>query len=104
MKPSLDDLVTCIRDHQRIRKSREITSTTRLEADLGITGDDGCELLEEVERRFCVSFVGKDGSLRDAFQLEKDQYLFHSEGFPSFLNENVKPLTVGELFQVLISR
>ncbi len=109
---SIDDLITLICAHQGVSSKTKITIETRLEEDLGITGDDGCELLEEIQRRFSVSFAGADGSLRAAFQLEKDEYLFHSEGtglfrlFAKLLGhdiEKVRPLTVGQLHQAILA-
>ena len=104
---TIENLVALIRTTQGLSKKKVINETTLLENDLGITGDDGRELLEEIENQFNLSFAGKDGSLKDVFDLENDQYLFHSEGVDlfgifSFLlgkkPENVKPISVGELF------
>ena len=110
---SFDDLVALIRTHQGISNNKEISRFTTLEDDLGITGDDGCELLEAVQERFDVSFAGEDGSLRQAFQLKPDEFLFHSEGSPFFLAiskllglrlEKVRPLTVGCLHEVIAAQ
>lgn len=102
------NLVSLIRELQGISNKTEINESTLLENDLGITGDDGSELLEAIETRFNLSFESDSGpSLREIFNLEKDQYLFHSEGvdflglIASFFGkktQNVKPLSVGELF------
>ena len=83
-------------------------SSSLLEADLGITGDDGSELLEAIQNHFVMSFVGSDGTIRDAFDLGEKQYLFHSEGVGPFALiaslfgkdvENVKPLSIDQLHQ-----
>ena len=108
----LSDVISFIRENQGIGSSREISESTLLESDLGITGDDGCELLEDLEKRFDISFVGSDGSLRAAFGLGNNEYLFHSEGFDvlgimAFLfgrtHTRVRALSVGELHRAMVS-
>lgn len=110
MSATLDDVITFIRADQYIGEGTPITATTLLEADLGITGDDGSELLEGLQKHFAISFAGPDGSLREAFGLQPGEYLFHSEGLGFFQwlagcfgkdIENVKPLSVGELHRVI---
>lgn len=106
MTLNLENLIALIREFHCIPDKTEISETTLLENDLGITGDDGCDLLEEIEKTYKLSFTGKDGSLREFFDLEENQFLFHSEGLDlfgifSFIfgrePENVKPITVGDL-------
>jgi hypothetical protein len=106
MNLTLENLISLIREFHRIPNKTEISENTLLEDGLGITGDDGCELLEEIEKTFSLSFTGKDGSLREAFDLEENQFLFHGEGIDLFgifsfifgrKPENVKPITVGDL-------
>jgi len=108
---TIDNLILLIREFQCITNKTEINETTLLEHDLGITGDDGCELLEEIENSFNLSFTGEDGSLREYFDLEEDQFLFHSEGLDLFgifslifgrKPENIKPITIGDLFNATI--
>jgi hypothetical protein len=65
---------------QGIKETTVITGITLLDRDLGITGDDGIELLEELQERFGVSFAGADGTLGETFGLEKGEFLFESEG------------------------
>ncbi|MDP2769369.1 MAG: DUF1493 family protein [Giesbergeria sp.] len=110
---TLAEVIACIRESQGIKEAKPISDATLLERDLGITGDDGDELLEALQKRFSVSFTGSDGTLREAFGLEKDEYLFHSEGFSLFLMianlfgfsiEKVKPLTVAQLHHVILDR
>ena len=107
MTATFDDVVRAIRASQSIRGHLMITGATLLEDDLGITGDDGCDLLADLERTFGISFADSDGSLREAFGLEQDQFLFHGEGWNPlalFRKENVKALTVGQLHQVIVAR
>lgn len=107
---SLDELIALVREHQGISPKQAITESSLLENDLGITGDDGCELLQAVERKFGISFAGADGSLRDAFGLSEGQFLFHSEGMNLFWlierlcgrePENVKAITIGDLYRAI---
>ena len=112
--PSLSDLVAVIRAEAAIPPARPIDGETRLEADLGITGDDGEALLRAVERRFDVS-LAIDGSRRPVFGLRPNEYLFHEEGVDPFglwqrlgnLLRRMKPrsvvtdLTVGRLHEAL---
>ncbi len=103
---SIDELIAFIREHQGISPKQEITESSFLENDLGITGDDGCELIQAIERRFGILFSGSDGSLGEAFDLREGERLFHSEGMNLFWlihrlfgldPENVKAVTVGTL-------
>lgn len=104
---TLENLISLIKKFHGISDKKLINENTLIEDELGITGDDGCELLEEIETQFKLSFTGKDGSFRALFELEENQYLFHSEGFnpmgifPCIFGrktENVKPISVGELY------
>ncbi|MGK3125116.1 hypothetical protein ACCY16_13360 [Candidatus Pantoea formicae] len=61
MEPTLRQVIDFVREFSGDVKS-VITEHTRLEADFGITGDDGIELLEEAEKRFGVSFVTEERS------------------------------------------
>lgn len=107
---TLEELIALLREFHCGYKCK-ITATTLLEDDLGISGDDGHDLVEQVERRFNVSFVGKDGTFREAFDLGKDEYLFHGEGFRcaelmlgllGIRLYKVKPLTVGQLLEAIL--
>lgn len=107
MTATFDDVVRAIRASQSIPGHVMITGATLLEDELGITGDDGCDLLADLERSFAISFAGSDGSLREAFGLDQDQFLFHGEGWNPlalFRKENVKALTAGQLHQVIVAR
>ncbi len=104
---SLADLIGLIRQHQGISRKTVITELSLLEKTLGITGDDGVELLDAIEQKFGISFAGSDGSFRSAFGVSDREYLFHSEGLSLFsaiaallgqTPENVKEITVGDLY------
>ena len=77
--PHPSEVIRFVRDHLGVADHVPLDSTTRLEADLGVTGDDGDELLWAAESRFGVSF-GTD--LRPAFALAADETLFGPEGVP----------------------
>lgn len=105
---TFENLVALIRSDQRISVNKSITEHTELERDLGITGDDGEELLIEIEKQFSLSCAGKDGTINEVFRLGENQYLFHSEGFFAFTwlrsifgkkKAYIKTLTVGQLFE-----
>jgi hypothetical protein len=107
---SFEEFATFVRDWAAIPKRKEITPETLFEDDLGITGDDGCELLEETERRFGVRLSSPEHGYRETFNLAPHEVLFNSEGFgpnwhdimalfrPSVIPASVKRFTVGELF------
>lgn len=112
VEPTLQQVIDFVREFSGDVKS-VITEQTRLEADLGITGDDGIELLEEAEKRFGVSFVTEERSFKETFCLGENEYLFNAEGLdllgvqrligwirrePRYV---VRDLTVGELWRVL---
>ena len=112
VEPTLQQVIDFVREFSGDAKS-VITEETRLEADLGITGDDGVELLEEAEKRFGVSFVTEERSFKETFGLGENEYLFNAEGVDLLgarrlvgwiRNEPrcvVRDLTVGELWRVL---
>lgn len=110
---TLEEVITVIREFHGLSEIEAIVAETQLERDLGITGDDGCELLEELEKRFSIRFSDPDGTLCEAFGLSPDQLLFHSEGFNPFTMiaswfgfcvEDVIPLSVGDLHRVITQK
>jgi hypothetical protein len=106
---TIENLIEVIRDCQGFSDKDQITENSDLEKDLGITGDDGSELLEEIEKQFSISFLGADGTIREIFGLAQNEFLFHSEcgvnlfGLIASLwrkeNAVVKSITVGQLYQ-----
>jgi hypothetical protein len=71
---SFEEFAGFIRQWGRISPKRRIAPETDLEDDLGITGDDGRDLLEAVEKRFGISLS------RESFNLAPDEFLFGGEG------------------------
>ena len=119
---SFEQLVNFIREWACIRARKPITRDTQFERDLGITGDDGCDLLKAVEEHFGTSLHSEEDGYRKTFNLGSNEYLFHSEGgfilpfydsaplitlfgsdSASFGAENVRAFTVGELHDALRS-
>lgn len=105
--PSFGEFAAFVREFAGIGSNTPIERATRFEKDLGITGDDGCDLLEAIERRFGVQLgTGSDG-LCKTFNLKPNEYLFHSEGFDLFglitgsLGSTVREFTAGELYDGL---
>lgn len=84
--PTLSQVISFIRECQALDSSTAVDGSTRLEADLGITGDDGFNLLQQAERRFNAALCDPITGFRPAFDLRPDDYLFRSEGH-SFLIE-----------------
>lgn len=104
--PSFDELADLICKQQRLRTGQQIEAATRFEDDLGISGDDGDELLEAVEQKYGVTFTA------DSFDLQPNESLFHGEGFDGigFMirgifrkpEPEIRTFTVGELHDALI--
>lgn len=57
-----------------------IDENTRLEADLGISGDDGVEFLSEVAQACGVVLHTQEEGFRFTFDLQENEYIFASEG------------------------
>jgi acyl carrier protein len=102
--PSFEELARLIREHQGFRSDKRILPEFQFERDLGVTGDDGVEILDEVQKRFGLEFSD------ESFGLDHNEYLFHPEGFAPFpfafqslfgqATPTVRPFTVGELYSV----
>ncbi len=106
MTPSFEEVAEVIRHTALLPPDREIARSTRLEDDLGITGDDGGDLISVVSVRFAVELT------RSAFGLSASEYLFHNEGIDPFglvafvlrlsgREYRVRPLTAGDLHRAI---
>lgn len=106
---AFDEFTNFIRDHWQVSDRKRISPETQFERDLGLTGDDGKDLLEATEKRFGVTLCSGETGLRKTFNLGPNEYLFHSEGilpftFTSLFNPvktTVRKFTVGELFEAV---
>ena len=104
--PSFERFCEMIREKSGFSQSKLITPDTQFERDLGITGDDGSELLETIERNYHIQFT--PGS----FSLGPDERLFHDEGWDLFVplrillrksDPKVRSFTVGDLYAALLN-
>ena len=77
--PSFAETVEFVRRFSGHGCKTIVAVDTRLDADLGITGDDGSDLLEEAARYFGADLASHDG-YRTTFGLGPSEYLFHAEG------------------------
>lgn len=101
--PTFAEFTEFLRNFACISSKKQITAMTRFENDLGITGDDGDDLLIATEKRFEVKLS------RETFNLRPNEYLFNSEGldflglFKGLLGakETVREFTVGELYDAV---
>jgi hypothetical protein len=112
--PAFQDVERFVRGFAALRHNQLVSPQTRLEADLGITGDDGDELLQSASKHFGAELAHPIRGYRDIFSLATDEYLFHSEGFDLIgvgalvrwlWNEprpRVRDLTMGELHNAIV--
>ncbi|HUA85659.1 MAG TPA: DUF1493 family protein [Bryobacteraceae bacterium] len=107
--PSFDEFARFVREWAGIPKRKAISAGTEFEADLGITGDDGDDLLQATEKRFRVQLHDDANGYRKTFNLEFNEFLFGPE-VPSFTplitifdhhEPHVRRFTVGELYRAV---
>jgi hypothetical protein len=114
-EPSLLDVANFVRAWTGMSNKFVVRSETRLEADLGVTGDEGEELLKAVAKAFSVALANPDDGYRTTFSLSPNEYLFSSEGFDMLgigslighggtPNHFVRDLTVGQLHTAIVRR
>jgi acyl carrier protein len=111
--PSFEELADFIHEWAAIPRREAIMPETLFEDDLGITGDDGCELLEATEKRFGVCLSSPEEGYRRTFDLAPHEFLFHSEGLgwdlsdivslfrPSAMPSSIRAFRVGDLFEAI---
>jgi acyl carrier protein len=108
---TFDEFTEWLREYLGIPLRKAILPETQFDRDLGVTGDDGADLLQAAEKRFEVTFTDRDGNLRETFKLQPNEYLFHSEGWGPSPTEITswfsgsptvtRKFTVGELFRAV---
>ena len=91
MSPQLAEVEAIVR---RITRCREIAPTSRLFHDLGLSGDDAFEVLEEVGSKFGVTFSGFE--FERYFPQEEEAFWAHLARVLG-LRLRREPLTVGHL-------
>jgi acyl carrier protein len=101
---SFDRFAEFVRRWAFVPSKKEIQTETQFERDLGITGDDGSDLLVATEKEFGVSLSSEESGYRETFGLGQNEYLFNSEGgtvwepTTLFGTSTVRAFTVGELY------
>jgi acyl carrier protein len=101
---SFEHLANFVRKWASVPKKKEITPETLFEKDLGITGDDGADLLSATEKEFGISLSSEERGYRETFNLGPKEYLFNSEGWAPwelttlFGTSTVREFTIGELY------
>ncbi|WP_433967219.1 hypothetical protein [Tunturiibacter gelidiferens] len=101
---SFEHFANFVRRWASVPKKKEITLETRFERDLGITGDDGSDLLSATEKELGISLSSEEKGYRETFNLGPKEYLFNSEGWTPwelttlFGTSTVRAFTVGELY------
>jgi len=110
-QPSFSEFADFLCQWGSISRRKVISRNTQFESDRGITGDDGCELLEATEQRFHVRLSSEENGYRETFNLGPDEFLFNSEGFlfglrpliTRFGNHDpiIRAFTVGELYDAV---
>ena len=103
--PSFEDLAELIRKCQGLKADKPINPDSQFERDLGVTGDDGTELLQKIEQHYGIHFTP------ESFQLQDNEFLFNGEGLDIFgvvwrmirnkPESEVRSFTVGELYLAL---
>jgi len=107
--PTFEQLADLIRKITGVSNKTIIDPSTQFEKDLGVTGDDGVELVEAVEKHFGIPLTNTKGQLCASIGLKPNEYLFHSEGWSVLplwwfgwrQKPTVRNFTVGELHSVL---
>ena len=107
LPPTIEQFTSWLRPTLSLTNKTRVTADTRLEDDLGVTGDDGVDLLLAVEKKYGISLE----PLRQTFNMQPNEYLFHGEGFGiDFLalfrlRDEPKPVVrvfrVGELYDAV---
>lgn len=109
---SFDDFTQFIREYWSLSRKKVINPETQFERDLGLTGDDGDDLLEAVAKRYEIEFTS------ESFNLKPNEALFHDEASVLFLGpaamqtllsldplrsaREIRSFTVGELYDAVL--
>lgn len=81
---TFDEFATWLREYWSVPTRKAIVPEMQFERDLGLTGDDGGDLLLAVEKEFEVRLGDEATGVREAFNLQPNEYLFNSEGWGPF--------------------
>lgn len=103
--PSFEEFVEVVRQCARLKRDQRIDPEMQFERDLGMTLDDGTELLEDLERHYGIEFGA------DSFDLKENECLFHSDDPDAYpvvqtifadSRTEVRPLTAGQLCRAVL--
>jgi acyl carrier protein len=110
--PTLEQVAAFVGKVSGVAPTFTIHADTRLEADLGIYGDDGDALLMDLESEFGIVLPRDKEAFRMLFSLDRKQHLFSDElhlltpvvGLVRRLTgaTRSRDLTVGELREVIV--
>ena len=103
---SFEQIAEFVRAECQLRHDECIDPDTQFERDLGVTGDDGSDLLKAAEKHFGITLT------RESFGLEPNEFLFGPEGSWNIFGEllsifgkrhmaTLRTFTVGELYDVV---
>jgi hypothetical protein len=109
---TFDEFAAWLREYWSVPVRKAIVPETQFECDLGLTGDDGDDLLVAAEKEFEVKLGNEETGIRETFDLQPNEYLFNSEGwgpspaeltslFSGSPSSTVRSFTVGELFEAV---
>jgi hypothetical protein len=109
--PTFNEFANWIRKYWHVSARKKIMPETQFERDLGLTGDDGDDLLIATEKQFGVALCSEETGVRETFDLGPNEYLFHSEGLElsplemtslfSTSAHSVRQFTVGEFYEAV---
>ena len=74
--PTFPEFVAFLRPFTGLKEDFPIKPSTLFEDDLGITGDDGVDLMAAVEQEYGISLE----SARELLSMKPNEYLFNAEG------------------------
>ena len=67
--PTFDEFADWIREYWHVPVRKKIMPETQFERDLGLTGDDGNDLLISTEKRFGVTLCSEETGVRETLNL-----------------------------------
>ena len=97
---SFADFADFIRSQCGIQQKKSITLESKFEDDLGVTGDDGLDLLKATEKHFNVNLSDSEQGYSRTFDLAPNELLFQGEGLFNY-HGSVREFTVGELYRAV---
>lgn len=109
---AFDEFAAWLREYWSVPVRKAIVAETQFERDLGLSGDDGDDLLVAAEKEFEVKLGNEETGVRETFNLQPNESLFNSEGwgpppaelisfFSGSQSSTVRSFTVGELFEAV---